>query len=96
MGNVDEEGQYLTRIAEFCRDEAIKICAPGVPFKAIGATIEQIADEYQLNIVEEFVGHGIGPTFHEPPQIIHHSKYILHLKRFSLNFLKHMIFIFRK
>lgn len=77
VGNVDDEGQYLTRIAEFCRDEAIKVCAPGVPFRAIGATIEQIANEYKLNIVEEFVGHGIGKSFHEPPQVIHYGNNLI-------------------
>lgn len=62
------------RISELCRDEAIKICGPGVAFNEIGALIESIADEFKLRIVREFVGHGIGTVFHGPPQIIHHRE----------------------
>lgn len=63
------------KVAEMCRDEAIKLCAPGVPYKAIGAIIEEIADEFKLKVVREFVGHGIGKKFHTAPQIIHHRKF---------------------
>lgn len=73
VGKIDEEAKYLCKVTELCRDEAIKLCGPNVDFKAIGAIIEEIATEYKLNVVEEFVGHGIATYFHGPPQIIHHS-----------------------
>jgi len=72
IGAIDEEAQYLIDVTELCRDEAIRICGPNVPFKEIGAIIEEIATEYKLRIVEDFVGHGIGTCFHGPPQVMHH------------------------
>lgn len=36
IGDADEAGQHLVDAARKCRDEAIAICGPGVPFAAIG------------------------------------------------------------
>ncbi|KAG7163226.1 Methionine aminopeptidase 1D-like [Homarus americanus] len=71
IGNVDELGHHLVRAARRCRDEAIAICAPGVPFAAIGAKVEQVADQEGVTVVPCFIGHGIGKYFHGPPDIYH-------------------------
>lgn len=36
VGDVDEAGRHLVEAARKCRDEAVAICAPGVPFAAVG------------------------------------------------------------
>ena len=36
VGEVDEYGRNLVNIAKICRDKAIAICKPGLPFNAIG------------------------------------------------------------
>ncbi|KAK7075651.1 Methionine aminopeptidase 1D, mitochondrial [Halocaridina rubra] len=71
IGNVDDCGRHLVRAAKRCRDEAISICRPGMPFSAIGAKIEEIAKEEKITVVPCFVGHGIGKYFHGPPDIYH-------------------------
>ena len=39
MGGVDSEAQLLIDVTRECRDEAIKLCGPGVPLNAIGAKV---------------------------------------------------------
>ncbi|XP_066986470.1 methionine aminopeptidase 1D, mitochondrial isoform X2 [Macrobrachium rosenbergii] len=71
IGNVDEAGMQLVNAARRCRDEAIAICGPGVPFSDIGAKIEETAKMENVTLVPCFTGHGIGQYFHGPPDIYH-------------------------
>ncbi len=72
VGNVDPAGQDLVSAASQCLDAAIKLCAPGVPYSAIGNTIGALSKSKNFSISKEFIGHGIGRNFHCPPQIFHH------------------------
>jgi methionyl aminopeptidase len=40
----------------------------------IGAAIQEYAEAQGCSVVEQFVGHGIGRRFHEPPQVAHFGK----------------------
>lgn len=80
VGNVDERGKFLVDITEKCLLEAISSCGPLRPFYLIGKCIEKIASQNNLNIIPEFIGHGIGTYFHGPPEIFHYSK--LYFKKF--------------
>lgn len=71
IGDADEAGQHLVDAARKCRDEAIAICGPGVPFAAIGHKVEQVARRERVTVVPCFIGHGIGTYFHGPPDIYH-------------------------
>ncbi|XP_050723627.1 methionine aminopeptidase 1D, mitochondrial-like isoform X2 [Eriocheir sinensis] len=71
IGDVDEPGQHLVRAAKRCRDEAISLCAPGIPFAVIGNRVEQVANKEGVTVVPCFIGHGIGSYFHGPPDIYH-------------------------
>lgn len=74
VGNVDSDGRRLVQITEECLYKAISICGPDVPFSKIGNIIEKHAKENGLNVVPDFVGHGIGTYFHGPPTICHYGK----------------------
>lgn len=74
IGNVDELGQHLVKVTEECLYKAIEICGPSVPYSEIGHAIEEHAEKNNLNIVKEFIGHGIGSYFHGKPDICHYSK----------------------
>lgn len=50
-------------------DEAINKLKEGVPINIIGNTINKIADESNLSVVIELVGHGVGKNLHEEPNI---------------------------
>lgn len=70
-GNVDEKAVKLVQVTKECLDKAISICAPGVEYKKIGRTIQDIADKHKYGVVREFVGHGVGRVFHADPVILH-------------------------
>uniref|UniRef100_A0A0P4WD60 Methionine aminopeptidase n=1 Tax=Scylla olivacea TaxID=85551 RepID=A0A0P4WD60_SCYOL len=71
IGEVDDPGRHLVRAARRCRDEAIALCGPGVPFYAIGNRVERVAEEEGVRVVPCFIGHGISNYFHGPPDIYH-------------------------
>ena len=74
VGNgVDERGKALIAAARTCRDAGIAVCAPGVPFAEIGAAIEDALRDTGtgFSICPDFIGHGIGRTFHAPPEVLH-------------------------
>lgn len=48
--------------------------APGRTLGDIGAAIQGCAESRGYGVVREFCGHGLGATFHEPPQILHYGK----------------------
>lgn len=48
--------------------------APGRRLGDIGAAIQQCAESRGYGVVREFCGHGLGASFHEPPQILHYGK----------------------
>lgn len=73
VGNVDEEGRRLVKVTEECLYKAISLCGPDVPFSEIGNVIEAHALKNELNVVPDFVGHGIGSYFHGPPQVCHYG-----------------------
>ncbi len=59
----------MWQVTQLARDAAIKVCGPGVPLKAIGAAIQDVADTHKLKIVKDFIGHGVGKVFHATPQV---------------------------
>lgn len=72
IGKIDEEKQRVVHVAYESMMQAIKVCAPQVFISEIGKAIEEYAAEHHCSVVNQFVGHGVGLKFHEPPQIPHH------------------------
>lgn len=72
IGDVSEEKKTVVEVSKQCLENAIAICKPGVKIYEIGQAIADHAKKYNCSVVDQFVGHGIGVYFHEPPQIPHH------------------------
>lgn len=70
----DEEANNLVSVTKHCLDEAIKTCGPGLPFAAIGTTIEEIVSDAGFSTVRDFSGHGVGRTFHTLPRVVHYKR----------------------
>ncbi len=71
IGKVDAEKQHVVDVAHECLMRAIKILGPNVPLNKIGDTIQTYAEKEGCSVVTQFVGHGVGVRFHEPPQVPH-------------------------
>lgn len=72
IGNVDEETKCLVRRTENAMYRGIKAVKPGKSFYEVGKAIEKYISKFGYSIVRDFVGHGIGKSFHEDPQVLHH------------------------
>jgi len=72
IGNVDEEAKYLVRRTENAMYRGIKAVKPGESLYEVGKAIEKYISKFGYSIVRDFVGHGIGKSFHEDPQVLHY------------------------
>ena len=53
--------------------KAIEILKPGIKLGNIGFEIQSYVEEKGFSVVRDFCGHGIGNTFHEPPNVLHYG-----------------------
>lgn len=71
VGKVSPEAKKLVEVTQECMFLGIRTVRPGSRVRDIGTAIETHAKRHGYGVVEEYVGHGIGRSFHEPPQIPH-------------------------
>ncbi len=76
IGNVTEERQLVYEVSSECLARSIAILKPGVLLHEIGDVIEDYAASRGCSVVNQFVGHGVGLQFHEPPQVPHHRNHL--------------------
>ena len=72
IGQIDEEKKRVMDVSYECLMRSIAILKPGVMICEIGDVIENYATAHKCSVVNQFVGHGTGVYFHEPPQVSHH------------------------
>lgn len=72
IGDISEEKKNVMDVSLECLKRSISVCQPGMPIWRIGKEIEDYARSKKCSVVNQFVGHGIGLAFHEPPEIAHH------------------------
>lgn len=78
MGETTLERQLVVDVAKECLDRSIAILRPGVDLAEIGEVISDYAESKGCSVVYQFVGHGVGVSFHEAPQVLH-SRNNLHI-----------------
>lgn len=66
-----EEAIGVTQAAFDCLYLAIAAISPGCAVSVIGETIVAEATKRGYSVVREYVGHGLGRVFHQPPNIPH-------------------------
>lgn len=71
IDEISEKKQLVVDVSYEALMKAVEICKPGTLLCEIGNTIHQYADEKGCSVVYQFVGHGVGVGFHEPPQVFH-------------------------
>jgi methionyl aminopeptidase len=69
VGAVSAEAQRLMKATEESLFAGIAQCQPTRRIGDIGAAVQQVAEGYGYSVVREFVGHGIGTSLHEDPQV---------------------------
>ncbi len=71
LGKTSDEARAVTQAAFDCLFLAIDALTPGCTVSIIGDTIVAEAHRRGFSVVREYVGHGLGAAFHQPPNIPH-------------------------
>lgn len=69
IGEISEEAQRLIRVTEESLYAAIAVAKPGNRLSDISHAVQHHVESRGYSVVREFVGHGIGKSLHESPQI---------------------------
>jgi len=74
VGTLDPKTQHLMDVAKRCLELGIEQARANNRLGDIGAAIQTYAEAEGFSVVRELVGHGIGRSLHEDPQVLHHGK----------------------
>ncbi|MBS1959835.1 MAG: type I methionyl aminopeptidase [Bdellovibrionales bacterium] len=69
VGKVAADTMKLVETTEKSLQLGIEECKPGHHLFDIGAAIQNYVEQFGYSVVREFVGHGIGRSLHEDPQV---------------------------
>ncbi|PYQ12093.1 MAG: type I methionyl aminopeptidase [Acidobacteria bacterium] len=69
VGRVSDEARRLMSVTEEALHAGISMCRPGNRVGDIGHAVQRRAEAEGFSVVREFVGHGIGTSLHEDPQV---------------------------
>lgn len=74
IGEVAPETKELLRVTKECLYIGIEATKVGNRISDIGFAIQQHAEAHGYGVVRELVGHGLGRTMHEEPQVPNYGK----------------------
>ncbi len=72
IGQPSEDAKRVVEVARKSLELGIAQVKPGARLGDIGAAIQEFAEAHGCSVVRDFVGHGIGRTFHDEPQVKHY------------------------
>jgi methionyl aminopeptidase len=74
VGRVSEQARQLLRVTEESLEKGIEQVRLGGRISDIGHAIQRHVEAHGFSVVREFVGHGIGASLHEEPQIANYGE----------------------
>ncbi len=69
VGEVSEEARRLMRVTREALGLAVERVRPGRRLSDIGNAVQKYVEKNGFSIVRQFVGHGVGTSLHEEPQV---------------------------
>lgn len=69
VGIIDPETEQLLTVSEQSLNIAVSLVRAGTHLGDVCASVEEHVSKYGYTVVREFVGHGVGRSLHEEPQI---------------------------
>jgi len=73
VGVISPEASTLLRVTEEALFQGIDVVKPSARVSDIGAAVQQHVESHGFSVVREFVGHGIGTSLHEEPQVANYG-----------------------
>ncbi|HIU23095.1 MAG TPA: type I methionyl aminopeptidase [Candidatus Fimihabitans intestinipullorum] len=74
VGNISHPKARLLRDTEQALMEGLSVIKNGAHVGDIGYAVEKYATEHRLGVVKELVGHGVGSSVHEEPDVPNYGK----------------------
>ena len=74
VGKPGTKARKIVRVARKSLSMGMSMVKPGNTTGDIGWAIQKYAESQGCSVVREFVGHGVGFDFHEPPQVPHFGR----------------------
>ena len=73
-GNASEDVVLLAERTKEAMLRAVRAVRPGREINVIGRVIESYAKRFGYGVVRDYTGHGVGPSFHTKPTILHYDE----------------------
>ena len=73
-GKAPIKAQRLIQVTHDSLMKGIEAVRPGATFGDIGAAIQTYAEGHRMSVVRDFCGHGLGQSFHAPPNVLHFGR----------------------
>ncbi len=74
VGKPSVKARKLVDVTYECLMRGIEVVRPGATLGDIGWAIQSHAEGNGFSVVTDFCGHGIGQTFHTPPNVMHFGR----------------------
>ncbi len=74
IGTPSPDARHVTEVARRALELGIAEVRDGARLGDIGAAIQEFVESEKCSVVRDFVGHGIGRRFHEPPEVKHYGR----------------------
>jgi methionyl aminopeptidase len=74
VGAVSDEATRLLQVTQAALQAGLAQARAGNHVGDIGFAVQQVAEDAGFSVVRELVGHGIGSSFHEEPQVPNYGK----------------------
>ena len=74
VGEVSEEAQQLMRITREALEHGVERARVNGRLSDIGHAVQRHVEEHGFSVVRQFVGHGVGTSLHEEPQVKNYGR----------------------
>jgi len=74
IGEISPVARRLMEVTKACLEDAVEQVQPGNRLGDIGAAVQRRAEGAGFGVVRDFVGHGVGRSLHEDPQVPNYGK----------------------
>ncbi|MCE2942733.1 MAG: type I methionyl aminopeptidase [Gemmatimonadota bacterium] len=74
VGRIDAPSARLLEVTQASLEAGVAQCEPGKHLGDIGHAIQAVVEAAGFSVVRELVGHGVGSSLHEEPQVPNYGK----------------------
>tara|TARA_B110000196_G_C21004093_1_gene594447 strand:- start:6 stop:785 length:780 start_codon:yes stop_codon:yes gene_type:complete len=74
VGEVKPEIKKLLQVTKECLDKALEVSLSGNRIGDIGYVVQQHAEKNNYGVVRDLVGHGLGRSLHEKPEVPNYGR----------------------